>query len=134
MPYLRTMDMFLLTSLREQMPMTVLEAMAVGIPVVATRVGEIPGIIDDGVDGFVVELDAPIKVFVGALDELFHAEPGNKWAITHGIKLSTVIKNAQWCSIIARSFRHLCNSYRGATACGERVIVVSLTAEGFSAV
>jgi sugar transferase (PEP-CTERM/EpsH1 system associated) len=65
--HLRAMDVFLLTSLREQMPMTVLEAMAVGIPVVATKVGEIPHIIDHGVNGFVLEMDAPFKRFVELL-------------------------------------------------------------------
>ena len=34
--------------------MTILEAMSVGIPVVATNVGEIPHIIADGTDGFLV--------------------------------------------------------------------------------
>jgi sugar transferase (PEP-CTERM/EpsH1 system associated) len=65
--HLRAMDIFLLTSLREQMPMTVLEAMAVGIPVVATNVGEIPNIIDHGVNGFVLDVDAPIEPFVEVL-------------------------------------------------------------------
>jgi L-malate glycosyltransferase len=54
LPYLRALDVFLLTSHREQMPMTILEAMAVGIPVVASEVGEIPHMIDDGIDGFLV--------------------------------------------------------------------------------
>jgi glycosyltransferase involved in cell wall biosynthesis len=53
LPYLRAMDVFLLTSLREQMPLTVLEAMAVGLPVISTRVGEVPYIIDEGEDGFI---------------------------------------------------------------------------------
>ena len=65
--YLRAMDVFLLTSLREQMPMTVLEAMAVGIPVVATKVGEIPYLIDHGIDGFILDVDAPIGVYVRLL-------------------------------------------------------------------
>jgi glycosyltransferase involved in cell wall biosynthesis len=65
--YLRAMDLFLLTSLREQMPMTVLEAMAVGIPVVATKVGEIPHIIDNGIDGYVLDMDAPVEAFVQSL-------------------------------------------------------------------
>jgi glycosyltransferase involved in cell wall biosynthesis len=60
LPYLCAMDVFLLTSLREQMPMTILEAMAVGVPVIATRVGEIPHIIDDGINGFVHRLDDPV--------------------------------------------------------------------------
>jgi glycosyltransferase involved in cell wall biosynthesis len=61
--YLRAMDIFLLTSLREQMPMTVLEAMATGIPVVATKVGEIPNMIDYGLNGFIHAVDAPIGIF-----------------------------------------------------------------------
>jgi glycosyltransferase involved in cell wall biosynthesis len=65
--YLRAMDVFLLTSLREQMPLTVLEAMAVGVPAIATRVGEIPYIIDDGADGFVRDLKAPVEAFVQPL-------------------------------------------------------------------
>ena len=67
LPYLRAMDVFLLTSLREQMPMTILEAMAVGVPVIATRVGEIPHMIDDGVNGFVHCLNDPVETFVQPL-------------------------------------------------------------------
>ena len=67
LPYLCAMDVFLLTSLREQMPMTILEAMAVGVPVIATRVGEIPHMIDDGVNGFVHRLNDPVEIFVQSL-------------------------------------------------------------------
>lgn len=70
LPYLRAMDVFLLTSLREQMPMTVLEAMAVGIPVVSNKVGEIPYIVDDGINGFVLDVNASIEIFVQALFSL----------------------------------------------------------------
>ena len=70
LPYLRAMDLFLLTSLREQMPMTVLESMAVGIPVVATNVGDIPYIIDDGIDGFVLDVNASAKEFVEIVSSL----------------------------------------------------------------
>jgi sugar transferase (PEP-CTERM/EpsH1 system associated) len=71
--YLRSMDVFLLTSLREQMPMTVLEAMAVGVPVVATKVGEIPHIIDHGVNGYVLDVDGPLETFVEPLCALLCA-------------------------------------------------------------
>jgi len=70
LPLLRAMDVFLLTSLREQMPMTILEAMAVGVPVIATRVGEIPYMIEDRVNGFVHGLDESVEVFVQSLFSL----------------------------------------------------------------
>ena len=57
LPYLRIFDVILLTSFSEQMPMSILEAMAVGMPVVASRVGEIPHMVEDGKEGFLCELD-----------------------------------------------------------------------------
>ena len=70
LPYLLAMDVFLLTSLREQMPLTVLEAMAVGIPVIASEVGEIPYMIDDGENGFVRDIKASPEAFVQPLQWL----------------------------------------------------------------
>lgn len=45
-------DVFLLTSISEGIPVTVLEALAAGVPVVATDVGGLPEIIVDGQNGF----------------------------------------------------------------------------------
>lgn len=45
-------DVFLLTSISEGIPLTIIEAMAAGLPVVSTRVGGIPEMFDDGQVGF----------------------------------------------------------------------------------
>lgn len=43
-----------LPSFQENAPMCVAEAMAAGVPVIATRVGGVPNIVDDGVTGLLV--------------------------------------------------------------------------------
>jgi len=48
-------DVLLLTSVNEGTPVSVIEALAAGRPVVATRVGGVSDVVRDGVDGFLVE-------------------------------------------------------------------------------
>jgi glycosyltransferase involved in cell wall biosynthesis len=51
---LGAIDLFVLPSLLEAMPIALLEAMAMRLPVVATRVGGVPEIVRDGIDGLLV--------------------------------------------------------------------------------
>lgn len=53
--YMVAADVFVLPSLSEGFPTVTLEAMASGIPIVATTVGGVPEIIKDGENGFSVE-------------------------------------------------------------------------------
>lgn len=48
-------DVFVLPSYNEGLPVSVLEAMSYGVPVISTRVGGIPELVRDGVDGFLID-------------------------------------------------------------------------------
>jgi glycosyltransferase involved in cell wall biosynthesis len=52
--YYRSLDLYLNTSVHEGLPLSVVEAMACGKPVVSAAVGGIPEIVTDGEDGFLV--------------------------------------------------------------------------------
>lgn len=51
---LRALDAFAISSDFEGLPVAMLEAMAIGVPVVATTVGGIPGVVQDGEHGLLV--------------------------------------------------------------------------------
>ncbi len=53
--YYRLFDAFLLPSVNEGTPVSAIEALASGTPVVATRVGGVPDVVRDGEDGFLFE-------------------------------------------------------------------------------
>ncbi len=67
---LRAADLFALTSLSEAAPLTLLEAMATGLPVVATAVGGVPEIVRDGVEGRLVPRGDPPAVATAILELL----------------------------------------------------------------
>jgi glycosyltransferase involved in cell wall biosynthesis len=52
---LKLMDVLVLSSLSEGSPNVVLEGMASGVPIVGTRVGGVPELVEDGVSGLLVD-------------------------------------------------------------------------------
>lgn len=59
--------MFVLSSISEGVPLTILEAMACGLPVVATRVGGIPEIVTHGKTGLLVPASDPMSLAAALL-------------------------------------------------------------------
>jgi len=57
--YLKAFDIFVLPSVKEGFPWTILEAMAAEVPVIATKVGAIPEIIENNKNGILIEPKNP---------------------------------------------------------------------------
>ncbi len=52
--YLKAFDIFTLTSVKEGLPYTILEAGQAGLPIIASRIGGIPDVIENGASGILV--------------------------------------------------------------------------------
>lgn len=66
---LRESDLFFLPSLGEALPVVLMEAQAVGLPVVATKVGSVHQVVLDGQSGFLVP-PTDVEAMVDKLNEL----------------------------------------------------------------
>jgi len=74
---LRSADLYLLPSQSESFGLSALEAMATGVPVVGTRVGGLPEVVEHGVCGFLGEVGDVDGLAAGAIELL---RDGDRWA------------------------------------------------------
>jgi glycosyltransferase involved in cell wall biosynthesis len=58
--YFKRSDIFVLPSYHEGMPISIIEAMAAGLPIIATRVGGIPDLIEDNLTGMLIDPKDPV--------------------------------------------------------------------------
>jgi glycosyltransferase involved in cell wall biosynthesis len=84
--YLPFFDAFVMSSLTEGLPMVLLEAMAAGIPIVATRVGGIPKALGDGKGGWLVDAGDAVslkKAMISIVRESESTKKSVEWAGRH---------------------------------------------------
>jgi glycosyltransferase involved in cell wall biosynthesis len=82
--FIAAADVLVLASDYECMPVVVMEAFALGTPVVATAVGELPAVVDDGVNGLLVPPGRP-DVLAAALRRLVQ-EPDLRARLAQGAR------------------------------------------------
>ena len=99
---LRASDIFVLSSRWEGLPTVVIEAMMASLPVVATRVGGLPELVEEGVSGLLVPPGSPAALH-GALARLV-ADPAQRQAMGKAgrdralrlFSLSRMVRETDW--------------------------------------
>ena len=86
--YLRQATVFVLPSLSEGRPRVLIEAMACGLPVIATNVGGVPEVVVDGVNGFLVP-PRDEKALAKAIERVFNDVEFQRRASAENVKAAT---------------------------------------------
>lgn len=106
--YLEKFDIFILSSLWEGCPVSLLESMSYGIPPISFDVGDVSYIIDDGVNGFIIKKGdyrkMAEKVIILIQDEKLRKKMGEnaRKKILEKFSFETMVKN--FSSIYLKAF------------------------------
>jgi hypothetical protein len=99
------LDCFVLPSLAEGVSNTVLEAMATGLPVIATRVGANADLVDEGVTGRVVEPGDSERSRASSRSSSSIANSARPWEVPVGFAWSSASASSAWSSAITSCTR-----------------------------
>ena len=101
--WLGSMDIVVFSSIREGIPVAMLEAMAKGIPIISTRAGGIPEVIRDGIEGLLVDIGAHIAL-ANAIKQLAQHIQLRK---TYGTRGRERVATLYSCEVISQRYEML---------------------------
>jgi glycosyltransferase involved in cell wall biosynthesis len=114
------MDVFVLPSLTEGTPMVLLEAMAFGLPVVATSVGGVPRVVGSGETGVLVP-PAEVAPLRAELQALLESAPLRRRLGERGrASVGTAFDVRLWADRMAAAYRSAVRSDRGSAEAAAR--------------
>lgn len=98
-------DIFINTTTFDNMPVSIIEALALGFPIVSTNVGGLPWLLDDGIDAFLVPSN-DVKAMVGAIKKI-HSNP----EIADSLSMKARIKGEEfdW-AVVGKQWKEVINS------------------------
>lgn len=96
--YYRCLDLYLVTSREEGGPKAVLECLATGVPLVSTRVGMAPDVIDSGVNGLLADVE-DVPALVAAAQQMLDDAALRKQCVQNGLQ---TVQSYDWPAIARR--------------------------------
>ncbi|MBI3160552.1 MAG: glycosyltransferase [Chloroflexi bacterium] len=103
--YYQCLDLYLVTAREEGGPQAILEAPACGVPVVSTRVGLAPDILEDGVSGALVDVeDVAALALAQAASRVIEDQSFRESLVANGRRM---IQDYDWGRIAARYYHEV---------------------------
>lgn len=81
----KIIDIYMVTSREEGGPRAILESMASGVPIISTKVGQAPDIIEDGENGILVDIEDK-NALINAFEKIINTESLREKLIQNGLK------------------------------------------------
>jgi len=101
--YFQAIDLYMVTSREEGGPKAILESLASGVPLISTKVGMAPDIIEDGKNGFLVDIEDIDNLYSKACEIIDNQDLQNSF-ISNGLK---TIKKYDWSNISSQYYKNL---------------------------
>ncbi|MDG5761553.1 glycosyltransferase family 4 protein [Natronococcus sp. A-GB1] len=104
--YYRKSEVYVLTSSRDMLPLTLLEAMTTGMPPIVSPVGAVPDLIEDGENGLIVEERSPTE-FADEIESVLQDEETYQEISSEAPQVQTLVSYdagcEQWVEIIYKA-------------------------------